>query len=177
MRRKPVTRDEVRFDGWSHITTLPVDAVRKKSKTKFYDYEIIRRLWTPLLRQLNQAKKQEWQSEPKEHRGKFYSIEYPEVGWRTRFCRHCEKPFYDAFIRDAAGHRHSTYCSDRCMSLAHAPRRAAWLAEFVKARSQQRAEARADLTCQACGKPLKAERSTRKFCSGRCRVAAHRSST
>jgi hypothetical protein len=28
--------------------------------------------------------------------------------------------------------------------------------------------------CEACGKAIKAQRSTMRFCSVRCRVAAHR---
>jgi hypothetical protein len=45
MRRKPVSRDEVRFNGW-RITTMPVDSVSEADGP-------IPHLWAPLLRVLN----------------------------------------------------------------------------------------------------------------------------
>jgi hypothetical protein len=61
-----------------------------------------------------------------------------------------------------------------CQSLAYAPKRAAHRAELIKARSEERADARAYRECETCGKPIEANRSTMRFCSVRCRVAAHR---
>lgn len=55
MRRKPVTRDEIRFNG-SRITTLPIDTVREGE----YHPEPIKALWAPLLRSLNRAQKKDW---------------------------------------------------------------------------------------------------------------------
>jgi endogenous inhibitor of DNA gyrase (YacG/DUF329 family) len=78
-------------------------------------------------------------------------------------CQHCGCQFY------WVPNRRSRYCSDQC---ANAVRSAA----FVKARSEARAAARANRKCETCGKPIKAQRSTMRFCSIRCRVAAHRSS-
>src|SRR5262249_21483229 len=43
----------------------------------------------------------------------------------------------------------------------------------VRRRSQARAAARANRKCEVCGQRLKAQRSTMRFCSARCRVAAH----
>jgi hypothetical protein len=48
------------------------------------------------------------------------------------------------------------------------------MAPIVKARSKARAVARANRKCETCGKAIKAKRSTMRFCSIRCRVAAHR---
>jgi hypothetical protein len=59
VRSKPVTRNEIRFDGRC-ISTLPVDAVRKNDD---WDIVPIRKLWAPLLRSLNRASKRkdkEW---------------------------------------------------------------------------------------------------------------------
>jgi hypothetical protein len=76
-------------------------------------------------------------------------------------CQHCGCKFYQV-----PGSR-SHYCSDQC---AGAGRNAA----FVKARSEARAQARAGRKCEACGKAIKAQRATMRFCSVRCRVASHR---
>ena len=51
---------------------------------------------------------------------------------------------------------------------------AAAMAPIVKALAKARAAARANRKCATCGKPIKAQRSTKEFCSVRCRVAAHR---
>jgi hypothetical protein len=78
-----------------------------------------------------------------------------------RKCQHCSTVFYHV------PGRRSRYCSDPC---ANALRSAA----FSKARSEQRAAARANRKCETCGQPIKAKRSTMRFCSMRCRVASHR---
>jgi hypothetical protein len=41
-------------------------------------------------------------------------------------------------------------------------------------RSAQRRQARENTACQHCGTPIAAERSDRRYCSGRCRVAGFR---
>ena len=66
------------------------------------------------------------------------------------------------------------YCSNHCAntsakrSVAHAQ------AKLIERRSVERLKARAGLKCQWCGEPLKAERGTKRYCSGKCRVAALR---
>ena len=84
MRRKPVTRDEVRFDG-EHITTLPADSLRQGE----YGREANPKLWAPLLRQLKV--KEPWP--------------YSRGKWK---CQHCRSTFY----RVPGSHSH--YCSDQC---------------------------------------------------------------
>jgi hypothetical protein len=180
MRRKPVSRDEVRLDGspsYTCIVTLPFDSVRKRGNK----LEPIRKLWTPLLRQLTHAKKQWWASP----RGVEHLQWIRKKGWSDADqlepvrcpqpiqyyfgskCRHCSHRFCctDRYRGD--------YCSDHCESLANAPRRAARIAAFIKARSEERADNRND-NCDHCGKPIEAKRSTMRFCSVKCRVAAHR---
>jgi hypothetical protein len=60
------------------------------------------------------------------------------------------------------------------MKVVRSRKRAAWIAAFLKARSKARAAARAGRHCETCGKAIKAQRSTMRFCSIKCRVAAHR---
>jgi endogenous inhibitor of DNA gyrase (YacG/DUF329 family) len=137
MRRKPVQRHEVRFDG-SRITTLPADSLRKGE----FGREASPKLWGPLLRSLKV--KEPWPYS----RGK-------------RKCERCGSAFY----RIPGSYSH--YCSDQCANTVHN-------AAFVKARSEARAAARANRKCETCGKAIKAQRSTMRFCSVRCRVAGHR---
>ena len=87
MRRKPVQRHEVRFDG-SRITTLPADSLRQGE----YAREPIPRLWAPLLRQLKA--KEPW----------------PYSRGKCR-CRHCGSQFYR--VPGSGGH----YCSDQCATV------------------------------------------------------------
>jgi hypothetical protein len=150
MRRKPVRRDEVRFDPWRQITTLPVDSVYLD---KQLNRKPIRKLWAPLMRQLSRISKK--------------PVEYPHhIQDGAPDCRHCDRRFY------RTGY-YGFYCSDRCQSLADAPRRAARIAAFVKTRSERRADNR-ETNCDHCGEPIEAKRSTMRFCSVKCRVAAHR---
>ncbi len=58
-------------------------------------------------------------------------------------------------------------CSERC-------ERRRKNAGRVRALSERRAEARAGRLCNHCGGPIDAARSTKRFCSPRCRVAAFR---
>ncbi len=76
-------------------------------------------------------------------------------------CTHCGCRFYHATTtkRD--------FCSDRCAKTHYA-------AAAVKARSKARAEKRTGGKCEVCGETLKAQRSTKRLCSGRCRLAKMR---
>jgi hypothetical protein len=84
MRRRPVQRHEVRFDG-ERITTLPADSLRQGE----YGREANPKLWAPLLRQLKV--KEPWP--------------YSRGKWK---CQHCRSTFY----RVPGSHSH--YCSDQC---------------------------------------------------------------
>jgi hypothetical protein len=144
MRTKPIQRDEVRFRHRRGITTLPIDSVRKGQ----HGLEPIPKLWAPLLRTLSAEK-----GAP---------VEAPQLYWNGSVCtcRHCGGEFYRARWS-------STYCSDKCAAAGHS-------AAVVKARSERRANERANRTCETCGEIITAKHSTMRFCSVRCRVAMHR---
>jgi hypothetical protein len=177
MRRKPIRREEVRVhrDPWRtwRIMTLPANSVRV---VKYGSLHAIEPLWHPLLRELNQAQDQEWEDRlplrqnlamGMKWRGKLQKpppVEIPHpVGsfCADCECRHCGAKFYRAL------HGGDTYCSDKCSSAARS-------AAASKVRAEARAAKRADRTCEVCDQPIKAQRSTMRFCSVRCRVAAHR---
>lgn len=179
MRRKPVSRDEVRFNG-SRITTLPVNAVRED---RWGDLEPIRKLWAPLLRSINRARKRQWDRNAAMREQAvmagvwgFSQHQRPQpitAPFPCRFegackCQQCGGKFY----RTRFGSYR--YCSDRCADLARRETRKATNAARVKERSAARAAVRADRKCVTCSEPITAQRSTMRFCSVRCRVAAHR---
>jgi endogenous inhibitor of DNA gyrase (YacG/DUF329 family) len=76
-------------------------------------------------------------------------------------CHLCGKTYWQ--------HDHSRgfYCSDHCANLARRAR-------YAIVQGAIRAMARAGRECRRCGKPLKAKRSTKRYCSTKCRIAAHR---
>jgi hypothetical protein len=92
-------------------------------------------------------------------------IEVPNDFHRRGYCRRCFRSFLHPL-------RHpSRYCSDKCAGAA----KAATVSRYVKQRSEKREAARAK-ACAVCGTRLKAQRATKRFCSVRCRIAAHRAS-
>jgi predicted nucleic acid-binding Zn ribbon protein len=146
MRKKLITRDEVRFGERGHILTLPIDSVRDPDS---FAPKPIERLWAPLLRSLNRS-------------------QCPEpYGFRLT-CRHCDGEFFRVKWSNPA------YCSDRCHDTAHDARRRRAAAAQTKTTAAMRAEARAGRGCEVCGEPLDARRSTMRFCSAKCRVTSHR---
>jgi hypothetical protein len=146
MRSKPVTRDEIRFNG-SRITTLPVNSVREGEG----HLEAIESLWAPLLHELN-----------REHKApKPITCPRPDDYGGTCSCRRCGCEFWRVY----RGSR--LYCSDKCAGLARQ-------SKMLAARSEARAKARAGRTCLHCGKPIEAQRSTRQYCNNAHRIAAYR---
>jgi hypothetical protein len=192
MRRKPVTRSEVRFDG-SRIWTLPADAVRVEKDDDLpwrEDIVPIPKLWAPLLGALNRAGKRRHEEREQaianmsiEDRALYANlrISTKPTSWepirlpdryiyaqpRLCTCQHCNREFYRVSLN-------GRYCSDDCAKASWRDGRAGSVAAMVKARSEARAAARADRRCAHCNEPIKAQRSTNKFCSVRCRVATHR---
>jgi hypothetical protein len=178
-RTKPVTRDEIRFDG-QNILTLPVNATRRLKKRKSWwseeRREPIRRLWAPLLRSLNRAQKRDWENGAAE-REEYARTVKPSYGWkppeppepidypwpdgRSHRCCHCGGKFFRVYRSG------SMYCSDRCA-------RAVRSARESRQKSEQRARERADRVCEVCREPFEAQRSTARYCSTRCRVRGHR---
>jgi hypothetical protein len=152
MRSNPITRDEIRLHHSRGVTTMPANSLRKPRVG--ISPEPIPKLWRPLLRALNQDRK------PGEHE---LTMPLPELSWGRQTCRHCRGEFYRAHNIGGV----VAYCSDRCATIVHQ-------AAVSKSRSEQRALERAGRTCKTCGKPITAQRSTMRFCSVKCRVAAHR---
>jgi hypothetical protein len=169
-RRKPVTRAEIRFNG-RHITTLPVDAVRKDD---FGRIAPIRELWAPLLHSLNR-----WRKRDDEHAQVVKATGLATTPWKPipirlpiRFlrpeprlcaCQQCGRAFYCVY---GSGR----YCSDRCAEIS-------WReTPIVKARSEPRAAPRPERRCanSTCNKLFAAHRPTMRFCSADCRFAAYR---
>jgi endogenous inhibitor of DNA gyrase (YacG/DUF329 family) len=140
MRRKPVSRDEVRFNG-STITTAPMDAVGPYSWRN--PTEIFEPLWEPLVDALGT-----WMPP------RFELVE-------AEPCRQCGRKFW----RNCRSN--GFYCSDRCAAIARR-------AKYATTQGAARAAARSGRRCERCGEPIEAERSTKRFCSVRCRVAAFR---
>jgi hypothetical protein len=166
-RTKPVSRDEIRC-SWD-IQTMPASSMRKNRDGKL---EPIPKLWATLLRSLDQERKETWESWPPQLQGDPPEpVKVPEP-YDKCFCRQCGRVFYKADKGARQNGGVMLYCSDKCVAVAHA----AAMAPIVKARSEARAKARAGRKCETCGKAIKAQRSTMKFCSVRCRVASHRAS-
>jgi hypothetical protein len=193
VRRRPVSRDEVRIVG-DHVRTMPTDSVRQvKVDDKYSRLEPIERLWNPLIGELTKELAdwlaspdgQEWQASRREAKAKnpgqwvmsglSLTPEPPRIPWprsRPRTCRHCARRFYSVLKLYSVQH----YCSDTCIRQANAPARAMTVAAMVNKRSEARAKARAGRTCAACGEPIDAQRATKRYCSTRCRMRGHRRS-
>jgi hypothetical protein len=179
MRRKPVTRSEIRFD---RIATLPVDAVRIEVPDKdlpWNEYIVpIRKLWAPLLRELTEWRKRDvakWQAafgfpqKPPEpvSLAKRYFVDRMRGGVTIGTCKPASSIACTATIAIArttvpkppgvmAAQAALRPCSRRAPKPAQPPAPTA-AAPTPNATSRSRAQ-----------------RSTMKFCSVRCRVAAHR---
>jgi hypothetical protein len=167
-RTKPVTRDEIRC-GY-RIETMPANSMHKNRDG---DLEPIADLWAPLLRSLDQERKQDWEGWVKagldsaDRPPEPITVPHP---YYKRICRHCGRAFYKADKGPRQNGGVPLYCSDKCVAAVHS----AAMRPIVKARSQARAAARANRKCATCGKPIKAQRSTMRYCSVKCRVSAHR---
>jgi hypothetical protein len=75
-------------------------------------------------------------------------------------CRQCDGEFFSKG-------KHTKYCTDACATKARNESK-------IESRSWERKHARAGRTCMVCGEPFDAQRFSKRFCSGKCRVAAHR---
>ena len=83
--------------------------------------------------------------------------------WLLR-CKRCKAPFIDL--------PHARMCSDACR--ADAKRDAVRRASAKRAARRAEASQARTSTCRHCGERLPARRSSKRFCSVGCRVAAHR---
>jgi hypothetical protein len=121
MRRKPVTRDEVRIRGY-RITTMPIDSCRED---EWGDLKTSASLWAPLVRSLRRAFERDWsdwEARLQELRQSgFYRGPPPRKPYRPSAptprtygsvyeCKHCDRGFYRAqWARDIV----EKYCCDR----------------------------------------------------------------
>jgi ribosomal protein L24E len=76
-------------------------------------------------------------------------------------CRACAKPFEGTVQR---------CCSEKCSKAMQE----AWFKQRNARRRAERAEARGTLACERCGASFIPVRTSARFCSTKCRVAAHR---
>jgi hypothetical protein len=84
-----------------------------------------------------------------------------------RRCDRCGKPIVEG-AKYYRNHRSvGIYCSYFCADSGRRDR-------YARTQGAARAAARAGRRCEWCGEPLKAARSTKKFCSSAHRVAAYR---
>jgi hypothetical protein len=186
MRRKPVSHEEVRIMG-GRVVTMPPSACKIKHAPEgycfvggaTYCYEPIERLWRPLVRQLRKEwprylESAEYRARKQQHEQRkrmIYrrrplppwppvppSIPRHEYRYGTHRCQRCGQAFL--LVR---GEGIGRYCTNACASKAR-----------TAGRTAKRAEARAGRVCQVCGEAIEAFRSTKLYCSTKCRVAEHR---
>jgi endogenous inhibitor of DNA gyrase (YacG/DUF329 family) len=187
-RDEQVRRDEVRIYGIDRILTMPVGTFECKTPDKpWYDrsYEGIQELWQLLLDELFEeykASHAEWVKlgiapDKPLQQSKAILSGYAMTEYE---CQQCGKAFISKWI----AMNHPALCSDRCIaehirSLRIAryhnhPNKSELIRKTNSARAERSAKLREGKTCENCGEPVSADRSSRKFCSDKCRVAAHR---
>jgi hypothetical protein len=184
-RQKPITRAEVRIEK-KHgpvprfaILTLPKRGVVAGR----YSYDAVESLWMPLVRELKAeydaylASKEWHQTDDftRKYYGHYGTPRAPAIPspWNEPCeCRVCGQTFFQAHVTWRSK-RQGSFCSDTCMDKWRRMKRV----EQRKQDSARRAEARTNRTCEVCGEPIEAARSTKRFCSTKCRVAAHRAAS
>jgi hypothetical protein len=172
LRNSPVERDEVSIRN-GQIRTLPINAC-------VLDENGFPRLVDHLFEELVEELTREWKAKEETleerqlkvglamaqlledaHREAKPGLSSP---WCPRQCRACGKWFFCAF-----GHTRMRFCSDRCIAAGEKT----VISGYVARRSATRQRGRST-KCAHCGASMEAARSSRKFCSPRCRVAAFR---
>jgi hypothetical protein len=146
-------------------------------------------LWRPVLEELAAIAEQDRQQiemlfrEHPEFDGLLYRPEAPTLpgffldeNVLEYRCHECNE-----WTLGIIGRRRVHVCSDRCAEAHRKHVYQDWRfanprdPETVNpTRAKRRAEVRAGRKCEHCGKPIDAERSTKRFCSDICRVRAHR---
>jgi hypothetical protein len=178
-RTKPVTRDEIRFRYWK-LEAMPADAFHEREGEWRTEMVPIPELWRPLLRKLKREHKAYIEGPWKELVAHYESVgvgagkpwdppSLPKYVYESdeRACHHCFKDFYRIGS-------HGRYCSDICAKEAARPARQRRIEKQTRIKTQKRAATRAGRECLTCGVPMEAARATKRYCSDRCRVAAHR---
>ena len=171
LREHPVTRDEVRLK-WNHesrfvrILTMPEDACLLAPGGDFGASGYLRipravgipELWAPLLAELTEAG---------------WKVSEPCISFKPkeRICAYCGRIFYTDNLR-------FPICSDECRRRRKNAKSNRWYHQnqpVNKTRVKRLQAALDGKTCERCGKPITgARRTTRRYCSGACNVAAFR---
>ncbi len=188
-RKHPVRRDEVRVE-WGHrrwapwlkrqppltfiIRTAPLNAYHMQAVDDgVLHYAVpapIMPLWQPLLAELQeeQARRYAGLGEPVSDDADIYPPALRDD--RVHRCDVCRGSFVASDAR-------TCYCSETCRNVAAKPSKRAQQVKYTIARGKQRLAARRNRACAHCGQPFtpkRASASKGRFCSVRCRVAAHR---
>jgi hypothetical protein len=195
MRLQPVSRSEVRLMGSAnhgerYIYCWPASACRKCLWQDHFNrwvngYEPIEKLFDPLLTQMRKEWER-WRDWYQVHGHKTHALGALVVGERLQkdkgpmlpprisdpaiTCENCGIKFFRLQTKPEA--RPLDHCSDRC--IGQSPVGSTARRRRVEHTSRKRAAARAGLTCQYCGKALQAQRGSKRYCSGSCRVGALR---
>jgi len=176
-RTAAVTRDEVRVDRWC-VIAAPASAFRWG---RYGSYEPITPLWGKLLAKLRAEREAHLASEEHSYgyRGHCRLCGRlgppPEVylakGWRSESRRECNVcgTEYLSFWRTRSGR-----CSDACWRAAKKAIKVPVTLRMLAAKKARRAAGRAGHKCAVCEAELTSLRSTRQYCSVKCRVAACR---
>lgn len=86
------------------------------------------------------------------------------------FCRVCGIGFFD--VGNRARYHRWHFCSETCHNIAAASNKGN--IDYNAERAEKRLEARSNRLCAHCAEPFTPARATGRFCSTRCRIAAHR---
>ena len=99
-------------------------------------------------------------------------------------CHNCGSIFVSCDLSYSLAHQGEPLCSNACVRAHKSSVKKRWYhnhpdkAELIEkanaARARRSAERRQGKVCECCGGPIDAERSTKRYCSDKCRVAAHR---
>jgi hypothetical protein len=192
LRNEPVRRDEVRVyrkfnrggdPEW--LVTMPPGTYRLEDRGKYSRCFVgDQTLWQPLMDGLTAqyaAEHERWRRRGLAVLSQPRPLPSLEIVFLMGFeyeCEHCGAGFlaYKLAINVVR------LCSNKCERERAAAQQRAWreanpredyYRQYYSKRDQRRTEARADRRCEHCGVAIEAARSTKRFCSGRCRIRAH----
>jgi hypothetical protein len=178
MMTRRLTLDDIRYNpstGW--VTAAPVWAyakgwpmaevwagvMRELQALAEASYEAEVRRFRESLRRVADGTAAEWEKQAFALMGVSQPVRAtPRMLYRTRmrqYCRICSAEFFARLP--------TRYCSRRCL-------RARWKWRWKWRRRPSRARVKEDQRCRHCGLPFTPGRSDARYCSVRCRVAAHR---
>jgi len=108
--------------------------------------------------------------------------EFSASAVREYVCEHCGRRYLRLKLR---GNERVCICSNHCERARQKARQRQWREDHPARlqgyhrrlnalRAERRADARASRVCEHCGAPIEAARATKRYCSGICRMRAHR---